>query len=539
MPDRVTTPGSRVRPAAPSAPARVPDTAKQPTVEQKPQVQIPGSVKRPDIVTVPGIAKPLPAASSGSDDKASGSGAGPRGGSDKPVVRNPGVVDKPAIKAPEKIARPGVVKLPAGSVTPDKPKVVVDPVHPQVGDKNKSEGRHPIRLIDANKLKNPPPRVPVVDRLKRGDLNGVVDSKFGRQINLKRQFELHDRGDLGRRLQLHNNLVALGGWRNRLHGPIDPLYGRNSFNSRYCGPAWYPGFCSFPMWSGWVNWCWNYNCVPICDPRPIWCRPIVYQPCVAWTWWSYPAWTSLPVVACGTWVDAPVVAIDAGFDMQLLAVRFVDPGHPEQNMGPRYRVWLRNNSPVAVAQPFNVLAYASNDRNPAAGMPEAGLRVSSMEAGQIASVDLRLPVAASTMARDADGNPAPFEFLHVIVDSHREIPEAFEANNGAVIDRRDILQIDPALFAIESDDTGSGFVNLAGEGFGPEAGQVLVNVGGLDVQAEIVGWCDLGVQVRLPAVSLAADAIAEVVVVRGDSVASNPLSVTLPAALTTAELPSP
>ena len=68
---------------------------------------------------------------------------------------------------------------------------------------------------------------------------------------------------------------------------------------------------------------------------------------------------------------------------------------------------------------------------------------------------------------------------------------------------------------------------------------MVVNVGGLEVQADIVGWYDLGVQVRLPALSLAADTAAEVVVVRGDSAASNPLSMVLPARAATAELQLP
>jgi hypothetical protein len=234
----------------------------------------------------------------------------------------------------------------------------------------------------------------------------------------------------------------------------------------------------------------------------------------------------MPVVACGTWVEAPAVVVEAGYDVQLLAVRFVDPGHPEQQLGPRYRVWLRNNSPVAIQQPFNLLAYASNDRLPGGGQPEAGLRMGAMEAGQIQAVDLRLPFAANTLDVDAEGHQVPFRFLHVIADSHREVPEAFEVNNGAVLDRRDILPVDPAVFAADSSQEIAGtMINLAGEGFGPEPGQVLVSTAGMEIQAEIVGWYDLGVQVRLP--GLAAGTTAELVVVRGDQAASNPLTVTV------------
>src|SRR5262249_45971135 len=207
-----------------------------------------------------------------------------------------------------------------------------------------------------------------------------------------------------------------------------------------------------PTWSGWVNWCWNFPCIPIYDPRPICCQPWYYNSCAPWVVWEYPVWEPMPVVACGTWVDVPVVEVVSGLDLQLLAVRFVDPGHPEQKLGPSYRLWVRNNSAVAIDQPFDVVAYASNDRIPAAGLPEAGVTVTQIEAGQIQAIDLRLPVEASLMGRDESGSPEPFQFLHVIVDSGRQIPEVTEANNGAVLDRRDVLPVDPVIFGTESEE---------------------------------------------------------------------------------------
>lgn len=390
----------------------------------------------------------------------------------------------------------------------------------------------PQTLAEGHKLHIARPGSALAERLKKGDLHRLVDSNVGKQVNLKKQFELHQTGDLARRMNLGQQLSLRGGWDRRLRGPIDPLYGRHGVSACYAGPSFFPGFCWFPQWSPWVNWCWNFNCLPICDPRPIFCRPIFCDPCIAWGGWDYyPVWTPMPVVTCGTWVDVPTVVVNAGYDVQLLATRFVDPGHPEQQLGPRYRVWLRNNSPVAIEQPFNVLAYASNDRDPAIGLPEAGVRIQRIEAGQIQSIDLRLPFEANTLSRDAEGHKVPFQFLHVIADSHREVPEAFEENNGAVLARGDILPVDPAVFAADSEQLVSGSViNVAGEGFGPEPGQVLVNVGGVERQAEIVGWYDLGVQVRLPGLTLASDAPAELVVVRGDQAASNPLTVSLSAA---------
>jgi hypothetical protein len=72
-------------------------------------------------------------------------------------------------------------------------------------------------------------------------------------------------------------------------------------------------------------------------------------------------------------------------------------------------------------------------------------------------------------------------------------------------------------------------INLAGEGLGPEAGQVLVRVGTLELQAEIEGWYDLGVRIKLPSLPLAGEAKAELVVVRGDGAAANPIGLKLAA----------
>ena len=68
---------------------------------------------------------------------------------------------------------------------------------------------------------------------------------------------------------------------------------------------------------------------------------------------------------------------------------------------------------------------------------------------------------------------------------------------------------------------------LAGEGFGPVPGQVLVHLAGLELEGEILGWYDLGVRLNLPNVPLAAATDAEVIVIRGDGAAANPLKITV------------
>lgn len=394
---------------------------------------------------------------------------------------------------------------------------------------NKWLGKNGVPLSkDLFKGKNIKPINMSVDKqLKLGKLKPLMNSKKAQKWNLKKQFQLHNKGDVARQLNLHKNLLKHGGWRNRtLFGQMANSFTTSHFGCWYAGPGCYPTYCWSPHWCDWVDWCWWDWCHPICDPRPIICRPIFCEPCVPWGWYECPVWQPLPIVTCGTWVDVDPVIINSGLDLQMLAVRFVDSGHPEEELGARFRVWFRNNSDVDINVPFNVMLFASNSRELSEGLPEAGSRVDNIAAGQIQSVDIRLPFAASTMSTDAEGNAVPFEQLHVLIDSHREIPEAFEENNGAIMARVDVLSVDPALFSTDTEAVLSGsLINLAGEGLGPEPGKVLVSINGMNFEAEIHGWYDLGVRVKLPELPLLDSAEATLIVVRGDGAASNPIDV--------------
>lgn len=364
------------------------------------------------------------------------------------------------------------------------------------------------------------------ERLKSGQLDHFVNTQLGRQMELKRQFELHQHGDVARQLRLGDRLLERGGWNHRISGLIDPHYTQHAFGHYYAGPGFYRQRCWYPNWAPWVNWSWNFG-GPFYDPRPFLCQPYSYSPCGPWAGWYYPSWASLPYGGCGTWVDVPPTFVAQGIDVQLLAVRFVDSGHPERNLGPRYRVWFQNNSNVPIEHPFDVLLIASNDRNPGVGFPDAGVRVTGIDARQIQAVDIRLPYEADVLGHDAQGRSIPFRFLHAIVDARREIDDGYRANNGAVLDRLEIMPVDPAVFsAVLEDSAGAALIDIAGEGFGPEPGQVVVRIGGKQVTPEITGWYDLGIQVRLPSGTAAELDATEILVIRGDNAASNPLSLT-------------
>ncbi len=360
--------------------------------------------------------------------------------------------------------------------------------------------------------------------LEKGDrdhFEKLARSSKLQKYRLDEQYHLHDNGDIARRLDLHDDLERRGGWQHRHVGRIDHHYRNHCAFRSYWGPSWYPRRCWYPVWGSWVSWSWGFHCDPWFDPRPIFCRPVIYDPCPRWVVWQYPVWQPLPVVAAGTWVDVPQIVVDRGWDVQLLAVRFVDPGHLEQNLGSSYRVWLRNNSRTDVNQAFNVVLMGVDGLLPNDRRVEVGQRVPSLAAGQTLAIDLRLPLMPDGRA----GEPFAFSNVHVLVDANRELRDTELTNNGAVIDRGDIQPVDPATFNADSDIVEPGMViNVAGEGLGPEPGQVMLQVGNDTYQPEILGWYDLGVQVRVPEVAAAGLASGDLVIIRGDGAAANPLT---------------
>lgn len=372
------------------------------------------------------------------------------------------------------------------------------------------------------------------DRLKSDDLKALTGGAVAREVRLNEQYHMAEKGDVARRLGMHARTHGMqnhGAAGHKYHhkGHLSPNYTHNCIRLKYWGPGYYPSHCWYPKWTHWVDWSWHFHCGSPFDPRPIHCRPVIYTAAPAWVYWEHPIWHSLPLASSGTWVDVPPVAVHNRDDLQLLAVRFVDPGHPEEKLGPRYRVWIRNNGDQARTQPFNVVLLASVDGRPTEDSPQAGVRVEGIEPGDVQSMDIRLPIEALDMARDhGRDDPIPFGTLHVIVDADREIREVFESNNGADLTRQDILPVDPAAFELDpAAAPADGQVSLAGEGFGPQPGQVLVHLGNIEMQAEILGWYDLGVQLRLPNLPLAGPTEANLIVIRADGAAANPLKVTV------------
>jgi hypothetical protein len=153
---------------------------------------------------------------------------------------------------------------------------------------------------------------------------------------------------------------------------------------------------------------------------------------------------------------------------------------------------------------------------PTQDLPQAGVRIEAMQPGQILPVDIRLPVQA------ADVN---LGMIHVLVDSHREVAEVFEDNNGIVLPRSEVMPVDPALLVSEVQAAAPGSeINIAGEGLGAAAGQVIVKLAGLEMPAEVLGWSEMGIQIRLPSVPMVNPVDAQIIAIRADGKAIQPLA---------------
>ena len=369
------------------------------------------------------------------------------------------------------------------------------------------------------------------DKLTAGELDALINSDLGKQFKLGEQWKVKAAGgDVALALGLHKKLLAAGGWKHApCLGPIGPGFVTGCFGAPYCGPCYFPTHCWFPNFCGWVNWgCWN-TCHWYWNPLPYWCHPMACHPCGPWNFWHCPAWIDWHLVACGTWWNVPVVHVHPNKnDLQALAVRFVGQELAEEKLGPTYRVFIRNNSPHHIVRDFNVMIFAGNDKILSDTLPQVGARVKSIAPGEVRAVDLRLPAMANGMRIDEHGRAVPFEYLHVLVDSHREIPEVFENNNGAILERTKILPVDPSAFAIDTNiASAEEEVTIAGEGFGGMPGKVVVFIGDLSFDAEISGWYDFAARVKLPEIPLASATDAEVVVMRRDGAAANPLTLRL------------
>jgi hypothetical protein len=137
-----------------------------------------------------------------------------------------------------------------------------------------------------------------------------------------------------------------------------------------------------------------------------------------------------PPTAHITVIEQPLVVqtLPASIDLQIVDVRIVDVGDAAHNRGPRYRIVFTNVGTVATGN-FQLMAMASRDGAPKPAAPAATAEVVTLAPGEVASVDVRLPLSADLSTMGA---------LIVVIDSAVEITETDEQNNVLILDRTKI-----------------------------------------------------------------------------------------------------
>lgn len=160
---------------------------------------------------------------------------------------------------------------------------------------------------------------------------------------------------------------------------------------------------------------------------------------------------------CAGAMDAPAEQVDRAAlpDLKVVEVRLVDAGDAAQELGPCYRVTVRNDATVAACG-FDVSLVAGIDFERWEETTEMQGRVEHLAGGQSESVDVRLPVEALALRRDAQGSGMAYRLLLVVLDRGSEIAEHREHNNRIALDRDEVRAVDVRLISSTRRDTSGG-----------------------------------------------------------------------------------
>jgi hypothetical protein len=204
-------------------------------------------------------------------------------------------------------------------------------------------------------------------------------------------------------------------------------------------------------------------------------------------------------------------------NLQLVDVRLVEPGVPDQKLGPRFRLFVKNASPFGIGRPIDLVVAAGIDRKFQQGLPATVERVSGLAPGQVATLEVRLPLESMAMQYPGEEKPAPFSTLFVMVADQQDLLGNATIKPLAILPRIGIQFVDLALQKPADARVPTGaVVTLAGEGFGIDGGQVVLSLGGAKLVGQVVNWGPTAIQVKLPELALAAPTPAQIIVARAD-----------------------
>jgi hypothetical protein len=127
-------------------------------------------------------------------------------------------------------------------------------------------------------------------------------------------------------------------------------------------------------------------------------------------------------------------------DLELVDIRLVDAGSLSDGVGPRFRLFCRNNGTLE-APKFHVSVMA----NLGSALSEKAYLVTvesvGIKPGKTQTVDVQMPPEILKMKGSQDHWPRPFDLLGAMLDSDESLTETNEKNNTLVLTRDSIKPV--------------------------------------------------------------------------------------------------
>ena len=192
---------------------------------------------------------------------------------------------------------------------------------------------------------------------------------------------------------------------------VTPAFGYPGYNNGYGQSGVYqqPVYNNAPV----------YNDAPVVDQAPV-------------TPANYTAPVPAPAAAQPTGAQPVNQKSDGYIDLVLEDVEFLEPA--TITVGPLYLVKVRNQG-TARTDKFRIGAFAQLEGELSDDAPRATTEVTSLGAGETASVTLRLPATAMKLISTLSAKAAAFNQLLVVVDLDDAVTEIEKSNNVANLDR--------------------------------------------------------------------------------------------------------
>ncbi len=133
----------------------------------------------------------------------------------------------------------------------------------------------------------------------------------------------------------------------------------------------------------------------------------------------------------------PLVVMGAAapaIDLELVDVRLVDVGNIQANIGPRFRLFCRNNGTLE-APKFQISLMADLGKELTKTARLVTVDCVGIKPGQTQAIDVQLPVEVLKMTTANDQWPKPFDLLVAVADSDNRVPETNEDNNVLTLNR--------------------------------------------------------------------------------------------------------